>query len=128
MPKKKKVPEQHISFGSIVATSIVTWFESKENKKILENLFAVGVSIENPKRTTKSQKLQGRTFVLTGSLETLTRDEAKEKIRELGGSVSSAVSSKTDFVVAGENAGSKLDKAKGLGVRVLGEGKFLGML
>ena len=72
-----------------------------------------------------SKKLQNKTFVLTGSLELLTRDEAKDKIRELGGDVSESVSKKTDYVVAGSERGSKYDKAKKLGVMIIHEKKFL---
>ena len=70
-------------------------------------------------------KAEGKTFVLTGTLAGLTRDEAKAKIREIGGSVSSSVSKNTDFVVAGENPGSKYDKAKKLGVKILDEEEFM---
>jgi DNA ligase (NAD+) len=69
-----------------------------------------------------------KTFVLTGSMENMDRDEAKEKIRQLGGSVSSSVSKNTDYVVAGESAGSKLDKAQELGVKIITEEEFLEML
>ena len=74
-----------------------------------------------------TKPLAGKTFVLTGTMESLSRDDAKAKIRALGGSVSSSVSAKTDYVVAGEEAGSKLDKAKELGVKILTEQGFLNL-
>ena len=76
----------------------------------------------------KTRRLTGKVFVLTGTMSALDRDEAKAKIRTLGGDVSSSVSAKTNFVVAGENPGSKLDKASELGVKVLDETEFLKML
>lgn len=73
-------------------------------------------------------KLSGLTFVITGSLEKMTRDEAKSAIRELGGDVNESVSKKVDYVVAGSEPGSKYDKAKKLGVKIIGEKEFLGMV
>ncbi len=118
--------------GSIVAQAVIDWFKKKENQEMLERLLKQ-INIINPQKklgrsTSKFGKLGGRVFVLTGSLETMGRDEAKTKIRDLGGSVSSSVSIKTDFVVAGEKAGSKLAKAEKLGVKILSENQFLKML
>ena len=76
----------------------------------------------------KSEKLAGKTFVLTGTLETLGRDEAKDKIRELGGDISSSVSKETNYVVVGAEPGSKYDRAKKLGTKVVDEKEFLKML
>ncbi|MBU1046213.1 NAD-dependent DNA ligase LigA [Patescibacteria group bacterium] len=111
--------------GEVVSQAIIEWFKDKENLKMLERLLKE-VQIKNPQKT--SQKLKAQVFVLTGTLETIGRDEAKEKIRLLGGSVSSSVSVKTNFVVAGEKAGSKLDKAKKLGVKIINEKEFLKLI
>lgn len=115
--------------GPIVANSIYTWFHDRAHAKIVDALLKE-VTIEHPRETTSSagQKFAGLTFVLTGTLPTLSRDDAKEKIRERGGDVSSSVSAKTTYVLAGEEAGSKLDRAEELGVRVISEAEFLAML
>ena len=87
-----------------------------------------GITLIIQKSKIKNQKLNGLTFVLTGELETLTRDEAKDKIRELGGDVSESVSKKTSYVVIGKTPGSKYEKAKKLGVKILNEKEFLKIL
>ena len=113
--------------GPVVTNAIVDWFREKRHKDLIARLKKV-LTIQN---TTLRQaqggklKLSGRTFVLTGSLASMSRDEAKEKIRRLGGDVSGSVSKKTSYVVAGAEAGSKLDKARELGVSVLTEKEFL---
>ncbi|HEX8973959.1 MAG TPA: BRCT domain-containing protein, partial [Patescibacteria group bacterium] len=100
----------------------VDWFSEKENQELLKTMAKSGVKIEMPeKKQAKNLTLQGKTFVLTGELAGFTRDEAKDMIRKRGGDVSSSVSKKTSYVVAGENPGSKLQKAKELGVKVIGE-------
>ncbi|MCX6718690.1 MAG: NAD-dependent DNA ligase LigA [Candidatus Staskawiczbacteria bacterium] len=108
--------------GPIVSKSIYEWFEEKDNVKFLEKLQKF-VKTQNPKP--KTQKLSGSSFVLTGTLESMSRDEAKAKIRELGGDISESVSSKTSYVVVGLEPGSKADKAKKLGVKTLSEKEFL---
>ncbi|MDO8481502.1 MAG: NAD-dependent DNA ligase LigA [bacterium] len=114
--------------GDIMTDAIVHWFADKENKKILNYLLA-HVKIENhAKLQTKNLQLSGKTFVLTGALSKMSRDEAKQKIRAFGGDVSSSVSKSTDYVVAGENTGSKYDEARRLGVSVLSEEGFLKLL
>ncbi len=105
--------------GDVVARSVVDWFSQKKNKDLYHRLLKQ-ITITKEKTSTK---LSGKTFVLTGSLA-MPRDEAQAYIRALGGDVSSSVSSKTSYVVAGENAGSKLDKAKELGVTILSESEF----
>lgn len=112
--------------GPIVAASIVEFFKDKKSKKIVDDLLKY-IIIEG-KGQKVEEKFKGKTFVLTGTLQTMSRDEAKEKIRSLGGDVSSSVSKETDYVVAGESAGSKLDKAQELGVKVLSEAEFIDLL
>jgi DNA ligase (NAD+) len=114
--------------GPIVALSIYQWFRDKKNIRLLKKLEQNGVKIKVSKSKTKKHFLADKTFVLTGALSSLTRNEAKAKIRELGGHVSSSVSTKTDYVIAGENSGSKYKKAKKLGVKIIREEEFLKML
>lgn len=119
--------EQINGVGPIVAKSVCDWFEDKDNPRVLEKLLKC-IKIKNDIVSSGNSALSGKTFVLTGSLKSLTRDEAKEKIRKAGGKISSFVSSKTDFVVVGEDAGSKSDKAKELGVKTLTESDFHALL
>ncbi len=112
--------------GEIVAKSLIDWYDDKAHKKIVENLLK-HVSVQKFKNISLSI-LQGKTFVLTGTMESMSRDEVKAKIKALGGDVSGSVSSKTSYVVAGEDAGSKLDKAQELGVKVLNEDEFLKLI
>ena len=116
--------------GEIVAQSIYDWFRDKHNVALLQKLEKNGVKIkaQEQKFQISNTKFQNKTFVLTGGMESLTRDEAKAKIRELGGEVSSSVSKNTDYVVAGEEAGSKLEKAQKLGVKIVGEKEFIEMM
>lgn len=120
--------ESILNIGPIVAKSIYEWFNDKDNVKFLDKLLDSGVKIKIEKSDSKGKKLYGKTFVLTGGLESLERGQAKEMIRELGGQVSESVSKKVDFVIAGSDPGSKLDKAQKLGVRVLTEKEFLNLL
>jgi DNA ligase (NAD+) len=112
--------------GPIVAKSIFEFFRNPENKKMVDNLLKY-VTIKKEKVSGGNKKLSGQTFVLTGTLPTLSRDEAKKMIREAGGEISESVSSKTSFVLAGESAGSKLQKAESLGVKIISEEEFLKM-
>ena len=114
--------------GPIVAQAVVDWFANKENKKVLQGLLKEVKIISVVASGTKQSSLAGQTFVLTGSLKTMSRDEAKDKIRALGGEVSSSVSKNTTYVVAGAEAGSKLDKAQELGVKVLTEDEFINLI
>lgn len=110
-----------------MANDIVSYFKDKENVSIIKKLLALGV-VPNHSSMVKSDKLKNLTFVLTGTLSTMTRSEAESKIKALGGKTSSSVTGKTSYVVAGENAGSKFDKAQKLGVIILSEDDFLNML
>ncbi len=112
--------------GPVVARSIYDWFRDDNNLKYLDKLKSVEIKIEGYKQ--KSMKLKNKVFVLTGSLESMTRDDAKDRIRKLGGNTSSSVSRETDYVVVGSDPGSKYKKAKSLGVRVLSEKQFLSLL
>lgn len=114
------------NIGDVVAKSIYDFFKNKENLKLIDGLIKAGVKIIPPKKI--EAKLKGLTFVFTGALKTMTRDEAKEKVRILGGKVSSSVSKETDFVVAGESPGSKYEKAKKLGIKIISEKEFLKMI
>jgi len=115
--------------GPIVAQSIRTFFEQPHNREVVEQLRACGVSWEEGEPAARApQPLSGKTFVITGTLPTLSRDEAKDKVEAAGGKVAGSVSKKTDFVVAGEEAGSKLAKAQTLGVPVIDEAALLAML
>lgn len=111
--------------GEVVAQSITGWFSDTQNKQALADLLK-HITVEEATKKAKGA-FSGKTFVLTGTLETLSRTEAAEKIRALGGSVSSSVSKKTSYVVAGGAPGSKYDKAKELGVAVLSEQEFLAL-
>ena len=120
--------ERIYDFGNIMAKSVYGWFHNKHNLELLDKLEKNGVKVKSKKLEVGSKKLEGKTFVLTGTLAGLTRDEAKVKIRELGGNISSSVSKKTDYVVAGAEPGSKYDKAKKLGVKTIDEEEFLKMI
>jgi DNA ligase (NAD+) len=106
--------------GPRIAESIGEFFSNPANRKLVERLGKAGLALKGQKKE-RGTKLAGKTFVLTGTLAKYTRDEAKKMIEDAGGKVTASVSKKTDYVVAGADAGSKLDKAKELGVRVIDE-------
>ena len=108
------------SVGPEIAKSIVNFFKIESNINTINKMLDAGVEIIYIQKV-KSDKLSGMTFVLTGTLENYTRDEAKELIESLGGKVTSSVTKKTSYIIAGENPGSKLDKAMSLGVEILDE-------
>ena len=112
--------------GMTVADSVTEWFSDEGNRAIVERLRTAGVKLEMDAASTAAldERFVGKTFVLTGKLENYTRDEAAKLIEDRGGRVSSSVSKKTDYVVAGDDAGSKLTKAESLGVKVLSETEF----
>jgi DNA ligase (NAD+) len=113
--------------GPVLAKSIYEYFRDSNNLKVIEKLVAAGI---NPvrKQVKKSSKLVGKTFVVTGTLENFSRSQIEQTIKENGGKVSSSVSKKTDFVLAGTEPGSKLDNARQLGVKIIDEKQFLKLL
>ena len=113
--------------GPKVAATVREFFSNERNLALVERLRGYGLTF-TAERKMRGTTLSGLTFVLTGTLPTLTRDEAKERIEAAGGKISGSVSKKTNYVVAGEEAGSKLDKAQQLGVAVLDEAGLLAML
>jgi DNA ligase (NAD+) len=115
--------------GPQIAESVIRFFANEHNRRIVNRLQSAGVQmVEKKKRVRTSQQFSNKHFVLTGALASMTREEAKQKIEVLGGKVVSSISKNTDFVVVGADAGSKLEKAKTLGIRLLDEQKFLNML
>lgn len=113
--------------GEITASNIRAWFDSHTNQTLVAELLALGLNSTALQRVT-DKRLEGKTFVLTGTLEQMTREEASERIENLGGKVSASVSKRTTYVVAGPGAGSKLKKANDLGIPVLSEAEFLNMI
>src|SRR5438105_5996899 len=112
---------QHVEeVGPRIAKSIVEFFAEPKNRELVDELRAAGLTLKGKKKE-RGTKLAGKTFVLTGTLANYSRDEAKKMIEDAGGKVAGSVSKKTDYVVAGSDAGSKLDKAKELGVAVIDE-------
>ena len=133
-PSKSKMDKQRgivTQVGPVVAQSVLDFFASSAGKKILQRMKQLGIEPKSEKVSAKQMAglpLAGKTFVLTGTLPSMTREEASVKIEAVGGHVSSSVSKKTDYVLAGEEAGSKLEKAKKLGVKIIGEKEFRAML
>ena len=120
----QKIPD----IGPVVAKSIYDYFKMRQNQEFIKRLFGADVEIISSKRSAISQKLAGKTFVFTGTMATITRDEAKEKVRALGGEVSESVSKETDFVVLGSEPGEKYDRARELGTKILSEKEFLELI
>jgi len=112
--------------GDVVARELYDWLADKDNKRFIKKLQKVGIKIIAPKRL--GTKLKGKTFVLTGTMQKLTRDEAGRRIRDLGGNPTSSISKNTDYVIAGENPGSKYERAKELGVKIIEEKEFLKLI
>ena len=110
--------------GPIMAGSIVNFFKNKKNLDVLEKLEKAHLVTELLKKPRRGTALEGKTFVVTGTLKSYTRQGIEELIRNLGGNASSSVSKNTDFLISGEEAGSKLNKAEKLGVKVITENEF----
>jgi len=114
--------------GPKVAHSIFEWFSDEKNKKFLKKIKDAGVKVERFTLDVSRFTLDGKSFVFTGELSAMSRDEAKDRIRALGGDASGSVSKKTSYLVAGENSGSKYNTAKKFGVKILTESEFLKMI
>jgi DNA ligase (NAD+) len=135
-PKIRKEDWMRIKgIGDKSAESLNFWFNNRKNLEMLKKMKDLGVEVLIPKLSgyarsgeARQGKLQNKTFALTGELAGFTRDEAKDMIRQEGGNISSSVSVKTDYVLAGNNPGSKYTKAKELGVKVIGEKEFREMI
>ncbi|MFO7154665.1 MAG: NAD-dependent DNA ligase LigA [Caldicoprobacter oshimai] len=128
MKAKKEEFLEIEEIGNKIAESIVAFFKEEQNVRIIEKLKAAGVLMEQPGLSLRDESLKGLTFVLTGTLSSYTREEATRLIEERGGKVSSSVSKKTSYVVVGENPGSKLEKARALGITILNEEEFKQLL
>ena len=110
--------------GEVIADSIYTFFREDQTKDLVERLKKAGVNTKSLKQASGDNRFDGLTFVLTGGLEKYTREQASEIIEDFGGKTSGSVSKKTSYVLAGEDAGSKLTKAQSLGVPIISEQEF----
>lgn len=128
MNAKAEAFEQIEGFGSIMAQSLENYFSLDSTKNLIAELKALGLEMKPSEQKKKGGVFEGKTFVLTGTLPTMTRSEASKLIEQNGGKTSSSVSKKTSYVLAGEEAGSKLTKAQSLGIEILSEEEFLKML
>jgi len=128
--KKKGATEMDatVIVGPVAARTALDWFASETGRDVLKRLGELGIRPKGTSASAGDSRFAGKTCVLTGTLETMSRGEAQERIRSLGGNVSSSVSKKTDFVIAGPGAGSKLEEARELGVRILDEAEFFTLL
>lgn len=114
--------------GEVMANSIIEFFMQEQTKDLIEKLKNAGVNMNCLEEESDDKRFEGKTFVLTGSLELFTRKETEDIIEKLGGKTSSSVSKKTDYVLAGEDAGSKLTKAQSLGINIISETDFKEMI
>jgi DNA ligase (NAD+) len=114
--------------GPVIAREIRVWAQTTENRRMVERLLESGIRFPNQGSAPKSDEFEGLTFVFTGALAKFTREDAEGEVKRRGGRATGSVSKKTSYVVAGENAGSKLAKAEKLGVKVIDEDEFLEMI
>ena len=130
MAKKKGATELDavVVVGPVAARAALDWFRSHAGCVVLKRLDELGIHPKGGSSSADDSPFAGKTFVVTGTLESMGRSEAQEKIRSLGGNVSSSVSKKTDYVIAGPGAGSKLEDARAFGITVLDEAQFVTML
>ena len=112
--------------GPTVAQEVHEYFQRPESRRLIEHLLAAGIEIRQPER--QEGPLSGKTFVLTGTLSSLTRAEAEDRIKALGGAIGPGVSKKTDYLVVGADPGSKLEKAQRLKIPILDEAAFIDLL
>ena len=124
---KEEIEAIH-EIGPSISESVIRFFNNAQNRKIVEKLKNSGLIFTSKEKLKKSKRLEGKSFVLTGTLSTMSREEAKEKIQNHGGSVVSSVSKNTNYAVVGEKAGSKLDKAQKLGIEILTEEQFFELI
>jgi len=124
LEKLQEIPD----IGPKVAESIYNWFRNSKNVEFLKKLDEAEIKIESKKIEAKEEKLKGLVFVLTGSLKSMSREEAKEKIRDLGGKVASSISKEVDYLLAGSEPGSKYERAKQIGVKIIDEREFSNMI
>ena len=122
--------QQVREIGPVLAASVRSWFDEPANRELIEGFRRAGLTLEGARKVAPvgPQPLAGKTFVLTGTLDTMSREEAQQRIEALGGKVTGSVSKKTSFVVVGAEAGSKLEKARTLGVTTLDEPAFLHLI
>jgi DNA ligase (NAD+) len=128
MNAKRDELDDIFEIGPIVSKGIVQFWQDNNNKNVVLSCIDNGVEIAKPELSAKAQILKDKTFVFTGSLETITRPKAKELIQKYGGRASATVSSKTDYLVAGPGAGNKLKTAQKLGIKILSEEEFFNFI
>jgi len=128
MEAKRETLEDIHGIGPAMAEDLYSFFHEKHNRRVIRNLLKAGIHWPKPARAKKDSPLSGKTFVLTGGLASMSRDEARRKLQLLGAKVTDSVSKKTDYVVVGEDPGSKADKAEKLGIEMLDEKEFLKIL
>ena len=120
--------ERISNVGPVVAKSVYDFFNHENAKREIKNLISVGVKVKEFHRQARTGKLSGKSIVITGSLSSISREEARGKIEKLGGKWSDTVSKKTDYLVVGDEPGSKLEKARKLGVEIIEEKEFLKLI